>query len=332
MKFKFPLINAHAHSAMIAFRGQAEDMALDEWLLDYIWPWEKEKVNPSFVYQNTKAAIQEMKKNGIRAFADMYFFEEEVGRAAEEEKIYAVIGEVIIDFPTPSAKSPVESLEITKKLINKFKDSPYVRVAVAPHSIDTLSKEYLLKAKDLASKHGLRYHIHCSETEDQYDDCLIKHGCTPVGYLEKLGLLDEKTLLVHCVYLSQDDLEVIKRRKAKVIHCPLSNLKLGLGVSSVAKILKKGITVALGTDGAASSNRLDIWEAGKFAGLLQKGLTHDPANLPAKQVIEMMTVNGMEALGFEEIDGRSAEEIKKAIDKESNFNYLYELNVNNLEF
>lgn len=326
------MVNAHTHAAMIAFRGLAEDISLGEWPKDYIWPWEKKIVTPKFVYQNTKKAIRQMKKNGIRVFNDMYFFEDEVAKAAEEEKVYAVIGEVILDFPTPSAKTSTQALDYTERLIKKYKGSHYIRVAVAPHSIYGLSEKCLIEAKRLARKYGALYHIHLSETEDEYDKCLLKHGTTPVGYLDRLGLLDEKTILVHCVWLSQDDLELIVKRRAKIVHCPLSNLKLGSGIAPVAKYLRGGAKVCLGTDGAASSNRLDIWEAGKWAVLLQKGVTHDPSWVTAKDGVEMMTVNGMEALGLEEIDHWTIPKLREAIAKEKIFNYLYELNVEDLNF
>ncbi|MEW5908125.1 MAG: amidohydrolase [Patescibacteria group bacterium] len=330
-KFNLPLVNTHTHAAMFAFRGLAEDVPLQEWLNKYIWPLEKEKVNPKFVYENTKLTIGEMRKNGIRVFNDMYFFEEEVARAAEEMKMRAIIGEGILDFPTPSARMPEEALEITEKLLIKYKNNPYVSVAVAPHSIYTLSEENLIKAKKLAEKYDVLYHIHVAETKSEFDDCLKKNKTTPVGYLEKIGLLDEKTILAHCVWLTDEDINILAKTKAKVVHCPLSNLKLGSGIAPVAKMIEKGITVALGTDGPASSNRLDIWEAGKFATLLQKGITNDPTKIPVKKAVEMMTINGLKALGIDNFNGRSVTDLEKEIETE-NFNYLYELNSDEIEF
>lgn len=261
---------------MAAFRGVAEDMPLSKWLEEYIWPMEKERVNPEFVYKNAKLAIKEMKQNGIKAFNDMYFFEEEVAKAAEEEKIYAVLGEVLLDFPTPSAKNPEETLEKTEKLLEKYKGNPYISIAVAPHSIYAVSWETLVKAKELASKFNATYHVHLAETKKEFNECKEKNNTTPVEYMNKLGLLDEKTVLAHCIWLTDKDIEILSERKSKVVHCPLSNLKLGSGIASVAKMIEKGIVVALGTDGPASSNRLDIWEAGKIAALLQKGTSWRP--------------------------------------------------------
>lgn len=330
--FEFPLVNTHTHAAMVAFRGLAEDLPLENWLNNHIWPREKKEINPAFVYQNTRKAIQEMKQNGIRAFNDMYFFEDEVAKAAKEAKMKVVIGEVILDFPTPSAQNPKEALVHTEKLIKKYKNDPDIRVAVAPHSIYALAEKWLLEAKKLARKHQALFHLHLSETEDEFDNCLLKHGATPVGYLEKLGLLDEKALLAHCVWLTKEDLKLIVKRKATVLHCPLSNLKLGSGIAPVAKYLRAGAQVALGTDGAASSNRLDIWEAGKMAALLAKGTTHDPAQVSAKQAIEMMTLKGLKALEIKKIKGKTISQWQKELAKKKDFNYLYELNVNELKF
>lgn len=331
-KLDIPLINAHTHAAMIAFRGIAEDIPLDRWLNDHIWPIEKEKINPYFIYEETKKAILEMGKNGIRAFSDMYFFEEEVARASEELGMYAVIGEVILDFPTPSAKDPEEALEKTETLIKRYKDNRFVSAAVAPHSIYALSEKYLIKSKELARKYGAIFHIHAAETEKEFDECIGKNNLTPIGYMDKIGLLDEKSVLAHCIWITDEDIKIISERKAHVIHCPLSNLKLGSGIAPVAKLLKAGVNVCLGTDGAASSNRLDIWEAGKIASLLQKGANHDPTLVSAKEAVRMMTINGLKALGINEIDGRKISELERLIDKKDNFNFLYHLGSQQISF
>lgn len=326
-----PLVNAHTHAAMVAFRGIAEDIPLDDWLNNHIWPLEKKKVNPDFVYEQTKKAILEMRKNGIEVFNDMYFFEEEVARAAEELKMQAVVGEAILDFPTPSARTPEEALEITEKLLLKYKNNPWVSVAVAPHSIYTVSRENLIKAKNLSRKYGVIFHIHLAETKTEFENCLKTNELTPVGYLKKLGLLDDKTILAHCVWLNDEDIDILARTKASVAHCPLSNLKLGSGIAPIAKMLEKGVNVALGTDGAASSNRLDIWEAGKIAALLQKGINNDPTKISAKKAVEMMSLNGMKALGINEINGKTLAETEKEFSKEKDYDFLYELNAEELK-
>lgn len=285
---------------------------------------EKAKVTPNFIYQNTKKAIAEMKKNGITLFSDMYFFEDEVARAAKEMKMPAVIGEVLLDFPSVSAKNFDEGLAITEKLLKKYKNDFLIKVAVAPHSIYAVSKENLIKAKKLAKKYKTILHIHLAETKKEFDDCQKKYGLTPTEYLDKLKILDKDSVLVHCVWVTDKDMDIIAKRKASVVHCPLSNLKLGSGIAPISKMIKKSITVALGTDGAASSNRLDIWEAGKMAALLQKGISGDPTQIPAKKAIKMMTINGMKALGITKINGKTSAEIKKSLNKIKDYSFLYE--------
>lgn len=330
-EFKLPLVNAHTHAAMIAFRGMAEDLPLQKWLTEYIWPAEKKYVNSDFVYAKTKEAILEMKRNGIRVFSDMYFFEDRVAEAAKELGMGAVIGEGILDFPTPGAKTPEEAFEITEKLLIKYSNDPLIKVAAAPHSIYAVSEKNLIRAKELAKKYHALFHIHLAETKTEFDECLKKNGLTPMAYLNKLGILDEKSLLVHCVWVTDADIDILAEKKVNVVHCPLSNLKLGSGIAPLGKMLERKINVCLGTDGAASSNRLDIWEAGKFAALIQKGTTLDSSKISTKDVVKMMTINGLKALGFSEIDGRKVSDMEKEIEKGS-YNFLYALNSSEVDF
>jgi len=313
-EFNLPLINAHAHAAMVGFKGAGEDLPLEKWLNDVIWHLEAKEVNPSFVYEQTKIAIAEMKENGIAAFMDMYFYEDEVARACEEMHMPVVLGDSFIDLRGEEVF--IKDIKETERLLEKYKDHPFISVSVGVHSPYALSGENIVKSKDLARKYNAVFQMHVSETKKEVDDCLNKYGLTPVAYLDNLGVLDEKSVLIHCVYLTDEDISIIAKRKCFVVHCPLSNLKLGSGIAPIAKLLKAGVVVALGTDGSASSNRLDIWEAGKFAALLQKGFNCDPTLLPVKEVIRMMTVNGMKVLGFESINGKTIEEIEGEIEKD----------------
>jgi len=323
--FNLPLINAHCHAAMFPFRGIAEDMPLQEWLEYHIWPMEEKEVNPEMVYDETKKAIQEMKKNKIAFFVDMYIFQEKVAEASIEENMPVMIGKALVDNPT-SCKNFDESLKITEQLLKKYQNHNLVKVSVAPHAIYTVSANNLVRAKDLAKKYGAVYQIHCAETEKELDDCLKEHNKTPVQYLDDLGVLDEKTLLAHCIWLNDEDIEILSKRRTSVAHCPLSNLKLGSGIAPISKMLEKNVLVCLGTDGPASSNRLDIWEAGKFAGLLQKGINRNPSLLPVREIIKMMTINGMKALGIEELNGKTVAEWETEIENQD-FSYLYHLNI-----
>lgn len=331
-KMSLPLINAHTHAAMVAFRGMAEDLPLMEWLEKHIWPAEAKNLTPEFVYEHTKSAIVEMRKNGIAAFCDMYFFASEVARAAKELKMPAVIGEVILDFPTASYKNVDEAFQIVERQLKKYKNDKFVKVAVAPHSIYAVSKKNLIRSAKLAKKYKAPIHIHLAETKFEFDECAKKNKCTPVEYIDKLGLLGPGTILAHCVWLTDKDIKIIARRKANVVHCPLSNLKLGSGIAPVSKMLKMGANVSLGTDGAASSNRLCVWEAGKFAALLQKGITNDPTMVSAKVAMEMMSINGMKALGMKKINGKSIASIKKILNRERDFSCLYDKNAEDLDF
>ena len=324
-KFNFPLVNCHCHTPMIAFRGLAEDKSLQEWLEKYIWPAEKKAVNPRMVGSQAKKAIKEMKKNKIAAFCDMYFFEDQVAKAAIEEKMPVVIGEGLLDFPTPSYKTFEQGLEITKGLLEKYKDHPLVKVSVAPHSIYTVNAQHLVEAKKLAEKYKAIYQIHCAETKKEFNDCKKKHKKTPIQYLDSLRVINERTLLIHCVWLSKKDIKIIAERKAKVVYCPLSNSKLGSGIAPIVELVKNNVLVCLGTDGPASSNRLDIWEAGKYGALLQKADNLDATVLPIKKVMEMMTVNGMKALGFDSLNKADIKKWEKRIQK-GDFSYLYNLN------
>jgi 5-methylthioadenosine/S-adenosylhomocysteine deaminase len=215
--------------------------------------------------------------------------------------------------------------------LGKYQNHPLVKVSVAPHSPYTVNEQNLIAAKDLAKQYGAIYQIHAAESKKEFDDSIKTHGLTPIGYLDTIGVLDEKTVLIHCVWLTDEDIAIIAERKCSVVHCPLSNLKLGSGIAPIIKLLAAGVNVALGTDGAASSNRLDIWEAGKFSGLLQKGINQDPTLLPAKQIIKMMTVNGMKALGMESVNNQTIQEIEKEIEN-NNFDYLYNLQSRDLDF
>jgi len=328
-EFNLPLINAHAHAAMVGFRRAGEDLPLDKWLRDVIWPLGAKMVNPSFVYEQTKIAIAEMKENGIRAFMDMYFFEEEVARACEELQMPVVLGEGLIDLKGQEVFD--KDMERTEMLLKKYANHPFIKVSVAPHSPYTVNKSNLIKAKELARKYNAVYQLHVSETKKEVEDCLKEHGLTPVAYLDSIGVLDSKTVLIHCVHLTDEEISIVAQRKCFIVHCPLSNLKLGSGIAPVIKLLKAGVVVALGTDGSASSNRLDIWEAGKFAALLQKGINQDPTLLPVREVIRMMTVNGMKALGFESINGKSVKEIEEEIER-GEFGFLYDAQAKDIDF
>jgi 5-methylthioadenosine/S-adenosylhomocysteine deaminase len=327
--FNLPLVNAHTHAAMVGLRGMGQDLPLDKWLNDCIWPAEAKMVNSDFIYEQTKAAILEMKSNGIAAFMDMYFYEDQVARAAEELGMHVILGEGLLDIK--SQENFEKDFKETERLLEKYKDNKLVSVSVAPHSIYTVNEPNLIRCKELADKYNAILQIHLAETKKEFDDCVKERGLTPVAYLDKLGFLNERAVLAHCVWITDDDIKTLAERKAIVVHCPLSNLKLGSGIAPIAKMIKAGVIVALGTDGAASSDRLDIWEAGKFAALLQKGINQDASVLPVKEVIKMITINGMKSLGLKELNGWTIEKLEEEINA-NNYDYLYSANSSDLTF
>lgn len=297
IKNNIPIVNAHAHAAMFPFKGAGEDLPLDKWLNDVIWPLEAQKVNPDFVYNQTKLAIKEMQDNNIGAFMDMYFYQDQVARACEESKMPVVLGEGLLDIKGQEFFD--RDIEKTIELFEKYKNHPFIKVSVAPHSPYTVNSQNLRKAKDLAKKYNSIYQIHASETKKEVDDSILKNNLTPIEYLESLGVLDEKTVLIHCVHLSDNDISIIAKHNCSVVHCPISNLKLGSGIAPISKLLKAGVNVALGTDGSASCDNLDIKEAGRIASYLQKGVNCNPTELSKEEVYKMMTINGVKALNLD---------------------------------
>jgi len=295
-KNNIPIVNAHAHAAMFPFKGTGEDLPLNKWLNDVIWPLEAKEVNPDFVYNQTKLAIKEMKENDIGAFMDMYFYEDQVAKACEELNMPVVLGEGLLDIKGQDIFD--RDLDKTIELFKKYNNHPFISVSVAPHSPYTVNSKNLKKAKELARSYNSIYQIHVSETKKEVNDSILKNKLTPIEYLESLGVLDEKTVLIHCVHLSDNDISIIAKNNCSVVHCPISNLKLGSGIAPISKLIKAGINVALGTDGSASCDKLNIKEAGRIASYLQKGLNCDPTELNKDEIYKMMTVNGLKALNL----------------------------------
>lgn len=303
------LINAHTHAAMALFRGLADDLPLNEWLNDYIFPAES-RVNGDFVYWGTKLAIAEMLLSGTTTFTDMYLFAGDVAKAAAETGIRAVVGEVLYDFPSPNYGPPAAGLKFSEHLCRTFRDHPLIRVAIQPHAVYTCSPELLLECGELAEKYDTRLIMHLAETPQEVRDCQARYGATPVGHLYRLGLLNHRLLADHAVVLSVADRMLLAASKAGVAHCPESNMKLASGIAPVADLLQRGIPVGLGTDGCASNNNLDLMQEMDTAAKLQKVYCLDPTVLPAPTALEMATVNGARILGLENEVGALAPGLK----------------------
>ena len=293
------LVNTHGHAPMVLYRGLADDLALMEWLEKYIFPAEAKTVSPEMVRVGTRLAALEMIQSGTTTFTDMYYFEEEIARATKAAGLRAVLGQTIIRFPVPDAKTPEDELARTEAFIKAFKDDSLITPAVAPHSAYTLEKHTLLASRDLAVKYGVPLVIHLAETEDEVKTIKAQSGLTPAGYLESIGFWAPRTLAAHGVWVNGDDIAILKRRSVGVSHNPESNMKLASGTAPVPEYLAAGVALGLGTDGAASNNDLDMFEAMRQAAFLHKLKSRDPRVVPAAQALEMATLGGARALGME---------------------------------
>jgi len=292
------LINTHGHAAMVMYRGLADDLALMEWLQKYIFPAEAKTVSPELVRIGTKLAALEMIESGTTLFTDMYYFEEEVARAAKSAGLRGVLGETIIGFPVADARTPAEALARAETFIQEFKDDPLIIPAVAPHAMYTNSTADLKAAFALSAKYGVPLLTHVAETMDEVKNSQEKFKMSPVAYLESIGFWGPRTLAAHFVHVTDEDLAIIKKHGSGLSHNPESNMKLASGAAPVTKALKAGINVGLGTDGAASNNDLDMFEAMRQAAFLHKLINNDPTAIPAQTALEMATMGGARALGL----------------------------------
>lgn len=294
------LINAHTHAAMSLYRGVADDLDLEEWLHDYIFPLEAKLTTPESVYWGTKLAALEMIRGGITTFVDMYYFEDKVAEASAEAGLRVVAGETILDFPSPDFKTPAEALRWTEDFINRWQGHPLVIPAVAPHSAYTCSRETLQAAAELARRTGAPLLIHLAESKLTVDQGRKKYGQSPVAYLAELGLFDVPTLAAHCIWLDEQDQILLAEKGVGCAHNPTSNMKLASGVAPVIALRALGVAVGLGTDGAASNNDLNLFEEMDLAAKLQKLSSGDPKALPAADALALATVEGARALGLEQ--------------------------------
>jgi len=284
-------INAHTHAAMTLFRGYADDMLLQDWLENKIWPLEA-KLTEYDVYVGAKLACLEMIKTGTTFFNDMYWHFHGTAKAVEEMGIRAAISAVFVDIF--DEKQSEEQIKRNEKLFKESKKySDRIIFALGPHAIYTVSKESLQWAKEFSDKYDLLIHIHLSETEKEVQNCIKQNNCRPVEYLEKIGFLGENVILCHCAWLNNNEIEILSKYNVKINHNPTSNMKLAVGNVLPYKPLKeKGITISLGTDGCASNNNLDMLESMKFAALLQKMHTNTPTIMHAKEAYDLATLNG----------------------------------------
>ncbi|MDY6920688.1 MAG: TRZ/ATZ family hydrolase [Pseudomonadota bacterium] len=306
------LINAHGHTAMSLFRGLADDLPLMDWLQQHIWPAEGRWVDPAFIREGALLAMAEMIRGGTTCFSDMYFYPNVVAKAAVSSHIRCQLSFPILDFPTNWAQNADEYLRKGLQLHDDYRNHPLVNVAFGPHAPYTVSDEPLKKVVTMAMETGAGIQMHLHETAFEVTEAERQTGRRPIARLHELGLLSPQFQAVHMTQLNDGEIELLAQTGSHVIHCPESNLKLASGFCPVTKLLAAGVNVALGTDGAASNNDLDMFSEMRTAALLAKGASQDPAAVPARQALAMATINGARALGLEDTTGSL--EVGKAAD------------------
>ena len=293
-------VNAHTHAAMTLFRGLADDLPLMQWLTQHIWPAEQKWVGTEFVRDGTELAIAEMIRSGTTCFSDMYFFPEETARACVDAHMRAVVGMILVDFPTPYAQTIDEYLHKGLKLHDDLRTNTLVTTAFAPHAPYSVSDDPFNRLRTFNAEINRPVHIHVHETAHEVDDAVTKSGVRPLARLAQLDLVDPNLVAVHMTQLSDEEIAQLAAVKANVVHCPQSNLKLASGFCHVSKLLAAGVNVALGTDGAASNNDLDMIEEMRTAALLGKAVSGNAAAVAAPVALQMATLNGARAFGLDD--------------------------------
>jgi len=293
------LINTHTHVPMCLFRGISDDLVLMEWLQKYIFPAEAKNVNEEFVRWGTRLGCLEMITGGTTTYVDMYYFEDAIADETAKAGMRAVLGETLLDFPAPDNKTWDAGLAAAQQFVDRWKGHGLVTPAIAPHAPYTVSTEHLKQAHDFSAKNRVPLIIHVAEDAAEIKTIRERHGASPVAYLDRIGLLDDNTIAAHMVWPSPEDIRTLARRGVGVAHCPQSNMKLAAGVAPVPEMLKAGVAVGLGTDGAASNNDVSMWEEIDTAAKLHKLNSKDPTVLNAREALEMATIGGARAIHLE---------------------------------
>ena len=293
------LVNLHTHAAMTLLRGLADDLPLMDWLQHHIWPAEAKHVSPQFVYDGTLLACAEMLRGGITCFNDMYFFPNAAAEAALKLGMRAAIGLIAIDFPTAYAADIDDYLAKGMAIRDELRDNPLLRFCLAPHAPYTVSDRSFAKVLTLAEQCDMPIHLHIHETQQEIADSISQFGVRPLERLRRLGVLGPAFIGVHGVHLEPAEIELLAQHGCSVAHCPSSNLKLASGIAPLATLTEFGVNVGLGTDGAASNNRLDVFLEMRLASLLAKGHSGRADSVNAHQALRMATLGGARALGLD---------------------------------
>jgi len=304
-------VNSHTHMGMTVFRGLADDLYLHDWLTKYIFPAENTFVDAEFVKMGSELAMIEMIHSGTTCFNNMYFFQDEVAKSAKTIGIRGIVSESLIDFPVPNSSTPADGMNYIKMLAEKYKNDPLITVGVAVHSPYTCSPSLIVEAKKLADEYNMPYHIHVAETKWEMDSIMETYHLTPVQYLDSLGVLSDNVIAAHCVWLTDEDIQIIAERGVGVAHNPECNMKICSGVAPIPELLEAKVDVGLGTDGAASNNNLNMIEEMHVMSLLHKLNTMNPTVLPAEQVVRISTMGSAAVIGKQDEIG-SLEIGKKA--------------------
>ena len=294
------LVNLHTHAAMALLRGIADDLPLMDWLKTRIWPAEARHVSAAFVRDGTLLACAEMLRGGITCFNDMYFFPEAAAEAAHSLGMRAVLGMVVVEFPTAYATDADDYLSKGLAARDRLRGDPLISFCMAPHAPYTVADRTFERIATLSAQLDLPIHIHVHETSGEVEQSLARHGVRPLDRLHRLGLLGPGLIGVHAVHLDEREIALLGENNCAVAHCPTSNMKLASGAAPTARLAKRGVRIGLGTDGAASNNRLDLFQEMRHAGLLAKVTSGDAAVLNAHELLRMATLNGAAALGMED--------------------------------
>jgi 5-methylthioadenosine/S-adenosylhomocysteine deaminase len=293
------LINLHTHAAMSLMRGLADDLPLMPWLHEHIWPAEKKFVSPTFVYEGTILAIAEMLAGGITTFNDMYFFPESTAEATVKMGMRANLGLVVLEFPTNYANDADSYIQKGLEARDHWRDEARVSFSLAPHAPYTVADNTFERIMTLAEQVSIGVHTHMHETLQEITDSEQQYGLRPLNRFANLGMLSPNLTLAHCVHLNDAEIKLLAAHGCNIAHCPSSNLKLASGIAPITDYMKQGVNVGLGTDGAASNNRLDMFTEMRLAALLAKGQSYDATSVSANQALEMGTINGAKALGMD---------------------------------